>query len=526
METLRGCLPDESAAAPALADLATEVGRVGEVVVDIRESVATDPTPAAVEALVTAVGQNGTRNDLDALWRCAADDSRADETRLAAAEGTATLLERGVATEERGSDGDGEGNGNTRFGGADALVDLLASFLSSPDESRRTAAATALGAVGAAETPAATPERSDAAAIADVFAPNAPRADEGADDEEPLAVLAEAAPNRARDAVATLCSGLSPGDDWRNYDRVAPVEEAIAVDPSVGTAAVADLAEAAQPWGIERGRAKALDALATVAESEPAAVADEAAALAGLLTHRSERIRDAAATVVAAVGAEDPAAVPASLRLLAETDREDDRWPMGVVARDAPSVAEAAVDASLSVSHWDDEAIARLLAQVGRTNRDLATDGTDWLADLLWGSVEAQRIAPVVEALADRDPALAVRCVEPLARYLTEGTPCWERGNAIQALAAVTEHRPEPVRVAVRGAVDRPLAAVRDGVYWQFDDDIDALFAAAGIDAGSEAAESDEETDEREAETNERGAETADDVDPAAFWATVDRYRR
>ncbi|MFC7195619.1 hypothetical protein ACFQL4_14935 [Halosimplex aquaticum] len=242
-------------------------------------------------------------------------------------------------------------------------------------------------------------------------------------------MLAGAAPDRARAAVATLGAALSPGDDWRNFDRIDPVEAAIAVDPSVGTAAVADLAAAAQPWGIERGRAKALGALATVAESEPAAVADEAAAVAGLLTHRSERIRDAAATVVAAVGAETPESVPETLQSLAETDRGEDLWPMGVVARDAPAVAEAAVDASLSASHWDDEAIARLLAQVGRTNRDLATDGTDWIADLLWGSVEVQRIAPVVEALAPRDPSLAVRCVEPLAEHLTEGTPRWERGR-------------------------------------------------------------------------------------------------
>ncbi len=517
IETLRECLPDESVAAPALADLATEAGRIEEVSADIRETVAVNPTPAAVEALVTATGEDGTLTDRDALWRCAVDESRDRETRLAAANGVATLLRRGGGAEADGAAGGRE----AALDGVDALVDLLASFLASREESRRTTAATALGAIGSAETPALTPERSDTAAILDAFAASAADGDADAADEEPLAVLAGAAPDRARAAVATLGAALSPGDDWRNFDRIDPVEAAIAVDPSVGTAAVADLAAAAQPWGIERGRAKALDALATVAESEPAAVADEAAAVAGLLTHRSERIRDAAATVVAAVGAETPESVPETLQSLAETDRGEDLWPMGVVARDAPAVAEAAVDASLSASHWDDEAIARLLAQVGRTNRDLATDGTDWIADLLWGSVEVQRIAPVVEALAPRDPSLAVRCVEPLAEHLTEGTPRWERGASIRALAAVAEHRPEPVRVAARGAVDRSLVALREDVYWQFDDDVDELFAAAGIDAGGETDESDAESDRGEGD-----AEPVDDVDPAAFWATVDRYRR
>ncbi|WP_459195092.1 HEAT repeat domain-containing protein [Halosimplex sp. J119] len=518
VETLRECLPDESAAAPALASVATTAGRVDDVIADLRRTVETDPTPAAVDGLVTATGGGGTQSDVDALWQCADEVSHDRETRLTAASGVATLLERGA-----GSGGKVAAAGEP-FTDLNALVDLLVSFLASPEEAERTEAATALGSIGAAETEAATPESADAAGVVDAFA--ASFGDGG--DEEPLAVLAGAAPDRARDVVATLCSALSPGDDWRTLDRLDPVEEAIEVDPSVGTAAVADLAAAAQPWGTDRGRAKALDALAAVAESEPAAVADEVTSLTGLLTHRSERIRDAAATVVASVGAERPSAVPPSLRSLAETDRDDDRWPMGVLARDAPSVAEAAVDASLSASHWDGEAAARLLAQVGRTNRDVATDGTDWMADMLWGGVNVRSTASVVEALAPRDPSLAVRCVEPLAEHVTEGTPRWERGAAIEALAAVAEHRPEPVRVAVRNAVDRSLVAFRKDIYWQFEDDVEDLFAAAGLEAdgstGSNPAEDEGAPDDRDRGTNT--TESGSDGGAAAFWETVDRYRR
>ncbi|QLH84217.1 hypothetical protein [Halosimplex pelagicum] len=450
---LRGSLSSAPEAAPSVAERALDAGRADEVAEAVRRAVVAEPSPDAVEALVTlSAGSDG--GTAATLFDLATDDAVDDDARLAAASGCATLLWRG---DDPAVD-------------ATALVDVLAGFLATPDDGRRSTAADALAAVGRG---AADPDPA-AAAFADGGA---------AEDDEPLAVLAEAAPSQAATVIEALVDGLVPGEGRNNTERLNPVVAAVDADPAVGTSALPSLLTAMGVTGADVGfaRVTAAEILETVATAEPAAVVPLAGDLPVLLADGCPSVRTAGAAALAAAGDADPDAVPERLRALSRVDRDDERWPMGVVVRDAPKLAERALADTLSFRPRDETETAEFVASIARSDRELATDAVEWVRDLLWAGVEVKSAAEFVGALAERDADLAARCAEAVAANVDAETPRWERRAAIRALAAVAEQRPEVVRAAFDGAVDESPAAYREAIFWQFEDDVDELFDAAGI---------------------------------------------
>jgi len=298
---------------------------------------------------------------------------------------------------------------------------------------------------------------------------------------ERVGALARADPASTSDLLAKLPDQLNDHEKVERRQVDTAVGMAAAVDPSVVQSALPALTSLLdEPAAVGRGL---MTALAATAENNAAALAEYTDDIGVLLAHPDAYIREAAATVLVAVGQAEPTALSPPLdSLLAHTDaafepgtlptdpQEFDRttpvdWPFGVIVAADRKFATAAVLATTVPGRELNGDLPSLLQEAAAG--DLVTGGS-----LLRTLLERERLG--IEQLdtppvAQEQPALLAHIAQLLVERLAlrdgeaDGDvsrlglhPSWEAKEIEGLLAVAAEADPE----SVRDAIDRQYDSV------------------------------------------------------------------
>ncbi|MCT9097787.1 HEAT repeat domain-containing protein [Haloarchaeobius sp. HME9146] len=394
-------------------------------------------------------------------------------------------------------------------------IEVFISLLASPSVDLRRAAATGLvrvarGAPARVERIDHTEGEFEPAAIEQL----ARTVDDPAEfDTEylfPLEVLATGHPEFVTDRLRDLLERHIDPNASLLLESVQVLERIAAVDPTVVSAVVPDLVAALDadarttrtraaatlgdvgedypdllsPVTIGLGNALsridptgqrlALKGLAAVAEYDPDAVAELADVVADCLPNPHPSGREAAAAFLVAVGEDRPAAIPEAGRsLLSVDDTDDPAWPLGIVARDAPSFVDSfladELDSVFDASKGDQRRFGSLLGEVVADGAAVGVDAVDSLVDVLETGRQQEReiAARVLYRAAKVAPAAVADSTATLAlaaRFADEDERTATRSEAIYALDELAIAAPLDVESALEWAVKdvAALAAALD----------------------------------------------------------------